>query len=79
MGRTDMCYWVQWRTRRTRINRLLRLGVGREHAFSTGLSSHGPWHLARTEATQLALSNGWLARQGLVSFKHLRSSFAHPR
>ena len=77
--RVRMGYWVQWRTRRTRINRLLKLGVGREHAFSTGLSSHGPWHLARTEATQLAMSNSWLAQQGLVSFKDLWISFAHPR
>jgi RNA-directed DNA polymerase len=77
--RIRMCYWVQWRNRRTRINRLLKLGVGRAHAFSTGLSSHGPWHLARTEATQLAMSNRWLAQQGLVSFKDLWVALAHPR
>ena len=54
-------------------------GVGREQAVSTGRSSHGPWHLSRTYATQLAMSKEWLAQQGLVSFKGLWVTLAHPR
>lgn len=77
--RVRMCFWVQWRRRWTRIGNLLKLGVGREQAVSTGRSSHGPWHLSRTYATQLAMSNDWLAQQGLVSFKDLWISWAHPR
>jgi len=45
------------------------MGVGPDQAISTRRSSHGPWHLSRTYATQLAMSNDWLAQQGLVSFK----------
>lgn len=77
--RVRMCFWVQWRRRWTRIGNLLKLGVGREQAVSTGRSSHGPWHLSRTYATQLAMSNEWLAQQGLLSFKDLWISFAYPR
>ena len=42
-------------------------------------SSHGPWHLSRTYATQLAMSNEWLEQQGLVSVKDLWVSFNYPR
>ena len=61
------------------IGNLLKMGVGREQAISTGRSSHGPWHLSRTYATQLAMSNEWLEQQGLVSFKDLWIALAHPR
>lgn len=77
--RVRMCFWVQWRRRWTRIGNLLKMGVGRDQAVSTGRSSHGPWHLARTYATQLAMSNDWLAQQGLISFKDLWISLAYPR
>ena len=77
--RVRMCYWVQWRRARTRIGNLLKMGVSKDHAVSTGRSSRGPWHLARTQATQLAMSNRWLAHQGLVSVKDLWVALAHPR
>ena len=77
--RVRMCYWVQWRRARTRIGNLLKMGVPKDHAVLTGRSSRGPWHLARTEATQLAMSNQWLAQQGLVSVKDLWISFNYPR
>lgn len=77
--RVRMCYWVQWRRARTRIGNLLKMGVSKDHAISTGRSSRGPWHLARTEATQLAMSNKWLEQQGLVSVKDLWVSFNYPR
>lgn len=77
--RVRMCYWVQWRRARTRIGNLLKMGVPKDQAVLTGRSSRGPWHLARTEATQLAMSNRWLAQQGLVSVKDLWVSFNYPR
>lgn len=77
--RIRMCFGVQWRRRWTRIGNLLKLGVGKRQAVSTGRSSHGPWHLSRTYATQLAMSNEWLSQQGLISFKDLWVSFAYPR
>ena len=55
------------------------MGVLKVQAVLTGRSSRGPWHLARTEATQLAMSNSWLVQQGLVSVKDLWISFTYPR
>jgi RNA-directed DNA polymerase len=76
--RVRMCYWIQWRRARTRIGNLLKMGVSKDHAILTGRSSRGPWHLARTEATKLAMSNKWLEQQGLVSVKDLWVSFNYP-
>ena len=69
--RIRMCYWQMWKRPRTRIRNLIKLGMGKREAISTGMSSKGPWHLSRTRATQVAMSNDWLAEQGLVSLKDL--------
>ena len=69
--RIRLCYWVQWKTKRTRIAHLLALGAKRRRAILTGASSKGPWHMARMLSTQHGLSNAWLAQQGLVSIRDL--------
>ncbi len=67
--RIRMCYWKQWRLCRTKIANLVKLGVGLHTAIITSVSSKSYWHLARTPATQQAMSNAWLKAQGLVSIK----------
>ncbi len=69
--RIRMCFWHMWKRPRTRIRNMLKLGAGKRQAILTGISSKGPWHLSKTYATQLAMSNVWLAEQGLVSLKDL--------
>ena len=77
--RVRMCYIKQWPKPRTRVKNLLRLGVPREFAISTGISSKGWWKLSRTPATQIGMNNAWLQRQGLVSIKELWCAFHYPR
>ncbi|MBL3535763.1 MAG: group II intron reverse transcriptase/maturase, partial [gamma proteobacterium endosymbiont of Lamellibrachia anaximandri] len=67
--RIRMCYLKQWRKPRTRICNLIKLGVRTRTAVSLGLSSKGPYRLARTLATQSGMTNKWLAKQGLVSVR----------
>ena len=67
--RIRMCYWKQWRYVRTKVRHLLKLGTSKRHAILTGLSRKGPWHLARTLATQVGMTNKWLSEQGLISVK----------
>jgi RNA-directed DNA polymerase len=67
--RVRMCYWKQWRKVRTKVRHLLALGTSRKHAIFTALSRKGPWHLARTLATQTGMTNKWLAEQGLLSIR----------
>jgi len=64
-----MCYWKQWPRCRTRVRNLIRLGCPLDEAIAVGMSRKGPWHLAKTFATQRAMSNEWLERQGLISIK----------
>jgi RNA-directed DNA polymerase len=69
--RVRMCYWKQWRWCRTKVRHLLALGVNLRDAIIAGVSSKSYWHLARTKATQMAMSNDWLEEQGLVSIRAL--------
>jgi RNA-directed DNA polymerase len=69
--RIRMCYWKQWRWVRTKVRHLLALGVGKRQAILTGISSKSYWHLSKTKATQMAMSNEWLKGQGLISVRDL--------
>jgi len=69
--RVRMCYWKQWRLCRTKISHLLALGVGKRTAILTGISSKSYWHLSRSKATQVGMTNDWLKAQGLVSVRDL--------
>ena len=76
--RVRMCYMKRWRRTRTRIRNLLSLGASKSQAIPVGLSSKGPWRLARTYATQLGMNNAWLKDQGLVSVRELWIAFHYP-
>ena len=69
--RVRMCYWKQWRHTRTKIGHLLALGVSKRTAILTGISSKSYWHLSRSQATQVGMTNDWLKAQGLVSIRDL--------
>ena len=76
--RVRMCYMKQWRWTRTRIRNLLSLGASKSQAIPVGMSSKGPWRLARTYATQLGLNNLWLKEQGLISVRDHWIAFHYP-
>ncbi|MFM1905075.1 MAG: Group intron-encoded protein LtrA [Planctomycetota bacterium] len=69
--RLRMCFWKRWRFVRTRVQNLLALGVPRRQAFRHAKSRHGPWHMAKTIASGVGMTNAWLQDQGLVSLKSL--------
>ncbi len=69
--RVRMCYWKQWRLTRTKVGNLLKLGVGKRTAILTGVSGKSYWHLSRSQATQVGMTNDWLKAQGLVSIRDL--------
>jgi RNA-directed DNA polymerase len=69
--RARMCYWKRWRRARTKVRHLLALGTDLRTAIRTALSRKGYWHLARTLATQVGMTNEWLKQQGLVSIREL--------
>ena len=59
--------WRQWKTPRRRRAALLELGVRGALVSSTASSSLGPWHLARTRALCVGLSNAYFKSLGLPS------------
>ena len=74
--RIRMCYWKRWRHARTRSRELMRLGVPRRQAIRHAKSRQGYWHMARTIASGVGLTNAWLQAQGLVSLKSLWAELA---
>ena len=76
--RLRMCYWKQWRYARTKVRNLRKLGTFLYTAISVAISRKGPWHLARTLATQTGMTNQWLKDQGLVSVKELWVNIHYP-
>jgi RNA-directed DNA polymerase len=57
--------WKQWKRGTTRYRELRKRGVAAQEAAKTAGSSDGPWHLAKTPALNLALSNAYFASLGL--------------
>jgi len=76
--RVRMCYWKQWRYARTKVRKLRKLGTSLNAAISVAMSRKGPWHLARTLATQTGMTNQWLQDQGLLSVKELWVNIHYP-
>lgn len=77
--RLRMCLWKQWRSVRTKVRELLKLGTAEQTAILTALSRKGPWHLSRTLAMQTGMTNQWLAETlGLVSIRALWIALHYP-
>ena len=73
---TGRSFWKRWRFVRTRIRNLLALGVPRRQAIRHGKSRQGPWHMAKTIASGVGMTNAWLQEQGLLSLKSLWAQLA---
>jgi RNA-directed DNA polymerase len=54
------------------------LGFRSWTAIFVEISRKGPWHLARTLATQTGMTNPWLKEQGLLSAKELWVNIHYP-
>jgi RNA-directed DNA polymerase len=65
--RLRCAFWRQWKTPRRRRAALLKLGVRPQLAANTAGSGRGPWHLARSKALSVGLSNAYLRSIGLPS------------
>jgi RNA-directed DNA polymerase len=74
--RIRSCYWKQWRKPRTRIAKLLSLGLPRNEAVPFGSCSRGFWHMSRCSSVQRTLNGDWLASAGLVSLLDIWNTLA---
>ncbi|MEZ6098929.1 MAG: group II intron maturase-specific domain-containing protein [Pirellulaceae bacterium] len=69
--RVRMCYWKQWRYPRTKVKKLVALGVTLDMAIKHAISRKKYWRMSRTPALRYAMPNKWLKQQGLLSLKQL--------
>ena len=65
--RVRACYWKQWRKAKTRLKKLMSLGVPYCDARKFAYSGKGPWRLSKTSGVQQALNNEYLSNEGLFS------------
>lgn len=75
--RIRMCYWRQWRKPRTKVRNLLKRGVGKRLAISCGISSKGAWRSSKTKGINMALSNQYLRKEGLISLRDIWIKIHH--
>ena len=74
--RIRMCYWKQWRRPKRRRQMPIRLGIPQRQAIRPARSRKSYWHMAKTIASGVGLTNAWLEQQGLLSIKTLWSQLA---
>ncbi len=58
--------WKHWKNRRTRVSELLKRGVRKEEAVTTGCARKGPWRMSRVLWVQMALPDKYFSSLGLV-------------
>jgi RNA-directed DNA polymerase len=72
-----MCYWRQWRKPSTKVRNLLKRGVSKQLAISCGVSNKGAWRSAKTKRINMALSNQYLKKEGLISLRYIWIKIHH--
>ena len=77
--RIRMCYLKQWGRMKTIVRRLLALGVPIQQAVGLGRSRKKWWGRSKNPVINKALSNKYLADQGLISIKDLWVAFHYPK
>lgn len=58
--------WKHWKNRRTRVRELLKRGVSRIYALTTGCARKGPWRMSRVKWVNIALPDIYFESLGLV-------------
>jgi len=55
-----------WKNRRTRVKELLKRGVTRTYAVTTGCARKGPWRMSKVKWVNIALPDQYFKSLGLV-------------
>ncbi|ULO06284.1 group II intron reverse transcriptase/maturase [Paenibacillus sp. 19GGS1-52] len=65
--RLRMCLWKQWKNPRTKVKRLVSLGMPKNKAYEWGNTRKGYWRIAGSPILQRALNNQYWESNGLRS------------
>jgi len=72
--RLRMCVWKQWKNPRTRIRKLISLGINKQTAYEWGNTRKGYWRISQSHILNKSLGNKFWQNQGLKSL-YLRYEF----
>jgi RNA-directed DNA polymerase len=76
--RVRLYYWKQWGRPRTRRRKLLKLGIGRDEVHKASRSRKGHWRMSHNSIVQRAMTDAWLAEQGVPSLEKQWVSIRYP-
>lgn len=69
--RIRLCFWKAWKVPRKRRRMLIKLGVSPEEVKMASRSRKGYWRMSQNSLVRLALTNTYLANQGVPSMREL--------
>ena len=58
--------WKHWKNRRTRVRELLKRGISRDYALTTGCARKGPWRMSIVKWVHIALPDTHFTSYGLL-------------
>ena len=76
--RMRLYYWKQWGRPRTRRRKLLKLEIGRDEVHMASRSRKGHWRMSHNSIVQRAMTDAWLAEQGVPSLEKQWVSIRYP-
>jgi RNA-directed DNA polymerase len=76
--RVRLYYWKQWGRPRTRRRKLLKLGIGRGEVHRASRSRKGHWRMSHSPIVERAMTDAWLAEQGVPSLEKQWVSIRYP-
>lgn len=75
--RLRLCYWKQWKLPRTRIRKLIGLGIDKHKAYEWGNSRKGYWRITNSPILHRALNNAQWRNEGLKSLYERYGNLRH--
>ncbi|SFA54882.1 group II intron reverse transcriptase/maturase [Anoxybacillus pushchinoensis] len=75
--RLRMCLWKSWKTPKTRIRNLIKLGVPSWKAYEWGNSRKGYWRISNSPILHRTLGNSYWNDQGLKSLQERYEFLRH--
>jgi len=58
--------WKHWKNRKTRVRELLKRGISRNFALTTGCARKGPWRMSKVKWVNIALPDAYFISLGIL-------------
>lgn len=75
--RLRLCYWKQWKLPRTRIRKLIGLGIDKHKAYEWGNTRKGYWRITNSPILHRTLNNAFWRKEGLRSLYERYENLRH--